>query len=224
MDQLTVRQVRQLPLGERVAHQLRVLIVTGQLEPGTHLVEGALAGRFDVSRGPIRDALRLLEAEGLVESRRRGVYVTGLSEDDVDELFTLRESMETLALTRAVERAGKLDTDALDSLVTAMREAADRGDPAAFAQADLAFHSAFYSLAGHRRLAAVWEQYRPVFGVILDVTNTQDRDLHPAAEAHADLLRAIRSRDVAEATSLLSSHLLGAGDRLRTALRQVTHT
>ncbi|MFD0449023.1 FCD domain-containing protein [Streptomyces rhizosphaericus] len=88
----------------------------------------------------------------------------------------------------------------------------------------MAFHSAFYSLAGHRRLAAVWEQYRPVFGVILDVTNTQDRDLHPAAEAHADLLRAIRSRDVAEATSLLSSHLLGAGDRLRTALRQVTHT
>ncbi|WP_223281203.1 GntR family transcriptional regulator [Streptomyces antnestii] len=222
MEQLAVRQVRQLPLGERVAHQLRVLIVTGQLEPGTHLVEGALADRFDVSRGPIRDALRLLEAEGLVESRRRGVYVTGLGEDDVEELFTLRESLETLALTRVIERAGKRDIDTLESSVTAMTKAADKGDPAAFAEADLEFHSAFYALAGHRRLAAVWEQYRPVFAVILDVTNTQDRDLHPAAEAHADLLHAVRSRDVAKATSLLSSHLLGAGNRLRTALRQVT--
>ncbi|MDA3625728.1 GntR family transcriptional regulator [Saccharopolyspora sp. WRP15-2] len=224
MDQLAVRQVRQLPLGERVAHQLRVLIVTGQLESGTHLVEGALADRFDVSRGPIRDALRLLESEGLVESRRRGVYVTGLGEDDVDELFTLRESLETLALTRAIERAGKHDIDVLNSLVTAMAEAADEGDPAVFAQADLEFHSAFYALAGHRRLAAVWEQYRPVFAVILDVTNTQDRDLHPAAEAHADLLHAIRSGDVAQATSLLSSHLLGAGNRLQAALRQVART
>ncbi|MFH8572649.1 GntR family transcriptional regulator [Streptomyces sp. NPDC017993] len=221
MDQLAVRQVRQLPLGERVAHQLRVLIVSGQLDPGTHLVEGALADRFDVSRGPIRDALRLLEAEGLVESRRRGVYVTGLDEDDIDELFTLRESLERLAITRAIDRAGKNETDALEPLVTAMMEAADKGDPTAFAQADLEFHSTFYALAGHRRLTAVWEQYRPVFAVILDVTNTQDRDLRPAAEAHADLLRAIRSRDVTEATSLLSSHLLGAGNRLRTTLQQV---
>src|SRR5690606_30995658 len=64
-------------LGAEVAQTLRRLIISGQLAPGTHLVEAALAERFEVSRGPIRDALRVVEAEGLVESRRRGVFVIG---------------------------------------------------------------------------------------------------------------------------------------------------
>ncbi|WP_329567660.1 GntR family transcriptional regulator [Streptomyces sp. NBC_01361] len=218
MDRLAVDQVRQLPLGERVAGQLRERIVKGELEPGTHLVEGALADSFDVSRGPIRDALRILESEGLVESRRRGVFVTGLDEDDIEELFTLRESMERLALTRAMERAdGPRAADLLDAQVAVMAEAADKKDPAAFAEADLRFHTLFYELAQHRRLSAAWEQHRPVFTVLLDVTNTQDRDLRPSVESHAGLVRAFRSGDVEQAVSLLSEHILSAGNRLRNA-------
>ncbi|RFC74514.1 GntR family transcriptional regulator [Streptomyces sp. AcE210] len=217
---MAVDQVRQLPLGERVAHQLRMRIVKGELEPGTHLVEGALADSFDVSRGPIRDALRRLESEGLVESRRRGVFVTGLGEDDIDELFTLRESMERLALTRAIERADvPTAADRLDARVAVMAKAADDKDPTAFAEADLEFHTAFYQLAEHRRLWAAWEQYRPVFAVLLDVTNTQDRDLHPSVDSHADLVRVFRSRDTEQAVEMLSEHILSAGRRLRTRLR-----
>ncbi|MFB6671879.1 GntR family transcriptional regulator [Streptomyces sp. NPDC056390] len=220
MDRLAVDQVRQLPLGERVAHQLRMRIVKGELEPGTHLVEGALADSFDVSRGPIRDALRRLESEGLVESRRRGVFVTGLGEDDIDELFTLRESMERLALTRAIERADvPTAADQLDARVAVMAKAAEDKDPTAFAEADLEFHTAFYQLAEHRRLWAAWEQYRPVFAVLLDVTNTQDRDLQPSVASHADLVRVFRSRDTEQAVAMLSEHILSAGRRLRTRLR-----
>ncbi|WP_425827899.1 GntR family transcriptional regulator [Streptomyces fractus] len=220
MNPLAVDQVRQLPLGEHVAHQLRGRIVKGELEPGTHLVEGTLADSFDVSRGPIRDALRRLEAEGLVESRRRGVFVTGLDEDDIDELFTLRESMERLALTRAMERAdGQAAADALQAQVEIMARAAEAKDPAAFAEADLRFHTLFYELAQHRRLSAVWDQYRPVFTVLLDVTNTQDRDLHPSVDSHADLVRAFRAGDAEPAVALLSEHILSAGDRLRKARR-----
>lgn len=206
-------------LGDRVAHELRVRIIGGELRRGTRLVEDTLAEQFDVSRGPIRDAFRRLEAEGLLESKRRGVFVTGLTEDDVDELYTLRESLEALALSLAVQRAAAADWDEAGRLLDDMTDAADRGDPRDFARADLEFHAQFYRLSGHRRLRAVWEQYRPTFSVVLDVTNAQDLDLHPAAEAHAELLRLARRGNTEEAVTNLRAHLLGARNRLRSALR-----
>ncbi|AEM83549.1 GntR family transcriptional regulator [Streptomyces violaceusniger] len=216
---MPITSLQQRSLGDLVAHELRVLIVSGRLRPGTHLVEGALAEQYDVSRGPVRDALRQLEAEGLVEARRRGVFVTGLTEDDVEELYTLRESLETLALTLAIGRAGPGDWEPAERFVRDMRDAADRAAAGDFALADLEFHSQFYVLSGHRRLLAVWEQYRPTFGVILDVTNAQDVDLRPFAGAHADLLATVRAGDVEHAATTLREHLLGARNRLRAALR-----
>lgn len=210
--------LQQEPLGDRVAHELRVLIVSGTLAPGTHLVEGPLAEQFDVSRGPVRDALRQLEAEGLVESRRRGVFVKGLSAEDVDELYSLRETLEAMALRLTMRRATEADWGVAERCVAEMRRTADVAEPREFARADLEFHSQFYALSGHRRLTAVWEQYRPTFAVMLGVTNAQDRDLHPSAEAHADLLAAIREGDTARTESLLSEHLLGSCDRLREAM------
>jgi GntR family transcriptional regulator of gluconate operon len=219
-----ITSLQQQSLGDLVAHELRVLIISGRQRPGTHLVEGALAEQYDVSRGPVRDALRQLEAEGLVESRRRGVFVTGLTEDDVDELYTLRESLETLALTLAIGRAEPGDWDRAQEFVDRMRDAADRSAPSDFALADLEFHSQFYLLSGHRRLVAVWEQYRPTFGVVLDVTNAQDVDLHPSAEAHVDLLKTVRGGDAETAVTTLREHLLGARNRLRSALRAARAT
>jgi GntR family transcriptional regulator of gluconate operon len=200
---------------------LRVHIIGGDLRPGTHLVEDALAEQFEVSRGPIRDALRQLEAEGLLVSQRRGVSVIGLTEDDVDELYTLRQSLETLALSIAMQRVGPEDWSKAQSCIEAMTAAADRRDPHEFAYHDLEFHSEFYRLSGHRRLVAVWEQYRPTFSVILDITNTQDVDLHPAAQAHSALLRAARSGQTELAVNTLEEHLRGARDRLRSALSAV---
>lgn len=212
--------LQQEPLGDRVAHELRVLIVSGALAPGTHLVEGPLADQFDVSRGPVRDALRRLEAEGLVESRRRGVFVKGLSAEDVDELYSLRETLEAMALRLTMRRTAEADWSVAERCVAEMRQAADAADAREFARADLEFHSQFYVLSGHRRLTAVWEQYRPTFAVMLGVTNAQDRDLHPSAQAHADLLTAIREGSAAQTELLLSEHLLGSCNRLREAMGQ----
>jgi GntR family transcriptional regulator of gluconate operon len=226
-----------------VAEELRVQIITGQLEPGTHLVEGALAESFDVSRGPVRDALRQLELEGLVASRRgRGgnragragrVVVTGLSGSDVDELYSLRETLESMAVRLAASLHGgnsqhggngqATDDDSAGwklaaECVTGMRQCADDRDAVRFAELDMVFHGQFYRLSGHRRLASVWDQYCPVFAVMLSVTTAQDRDLHPSAEAHAELLAAARDGDAETAVSLLAEHLLGSRNRLRDAL------
>lgn len=216
---MTFPSLTQRSLGDRVAHELRVRIVGGELRPGTHLVEDTLAEQFDVSRGPIRDAFRQLEAEGLLESRRRGVFVTGLTEDDVDELYTLRESLETLALSLAMRRVEPESWNEAQRCLDEMLAAADRRDVGAFARADLEFHSQFYRLSAHRRLRSVWEQYQPTFSVMLDVTNAQDIDLRPAADAHVELLRVARSGREDEAITTLRGHLLGARNRLRSALR-----
>ena len=206
-------------LGQRVAHELRRLLISGQLSAGTRLVEDQLATQFGVSRGPIRDAFRQLTTEGLLESRRPGVFVKGVTERDVDELYSLREALESLALRLAMETATSADWQRLTSAIEAMRDAADRRSAADFAKADLEYHSHFYRLSRHSRLTDVWEHYRPTFAVMLDITTAQDSDLHPSAEAHAELLTVAMQGDPEAAVTNLAEHLLGARNRLRSALQ-----
>src|SRR5699024_11457591 len=84
---------------------LRDQIIRRTLANGTHLVEDALAAEYGVSRGPVRDALRQLESQGLVESRRRGYFVVGLTQEDIDDLYELREAIELAAVSNAMARA-----------------------------------------------------------------------------------------------------------------------
>lgn len=95
-----------------------------------------------------------------------------------------------------------------------MRESADREDSRTFAEADLAFHSLFYELSGHRRLLAVWRQLQPTFTALLEVTTAHDRDLHPSAESHIEILRGVRVGDVEAAVAEVSRHIIGARDRM----------
>ncbi len=211
-----ISAVRHLSLGDQVVDDLRVRIVRGQIPAGSHLVEDVLARQYDVSRGPVRDALRKLAAEGLVDdTRRKGVFVIGLTEADVDELYTLREALEGLALRLAMHRAEQSAWAHAESCVETMRHAADGREVALFAKADLDFHSQFYILSGHSRLLAAWRQYRPTFAALLDVTVGHDEDLHPPAEDHAALLEAARGSDIDRALSVLHEHLAGAQARLK---------
>jgi GntR family transcriptional regulator of gluconate operon len=214
---MIVSPVHRPPLGEQLLDQVRALIVRGELEPGTHLVEGWMAERFGVSRGPVRDALRQLELEGLVDTRRRGVYVRGLSDTDIVELYAVRGALEGLAVREAIARRSEADWGPLDDAVARMRTAAGGPDPDAFAAADLDFHSAFYGLAANRRLTATWALHRPLFAAMLGVTNT-DRDLVPIAQDHADLAAVVRSGEVAAALDALALHLDTSCARMRTAL------
>lgn len=217
---MRVSPIARSSLGTQILEQLRALVVRGDLKPGTHLVEGHVAEEFGVSRGPVRDALRQLEIEGLVEPRSRGVSVRGLFDEDLRELYALRGALEGLAIRQAIELGDAADWSALDAALDTMRRAADDRDPARFAAADLDFHSAFYDIAGNRRLAAAWATHRPLFAAMLDVTNTRDRDLRPTAQDHADLAHAVRSGDTEQALAVLGEHLDGSRDRMRASLTE----
>ncbi len=218
---VTETVIRGESLGAQVANVLRQRIVRGELEPGERITEEALAEEFAVSRGPVRDALTQLSFEKLVRIQRpRGVFVVGLTGDDVDQLYSLRGALEQLALSRAI----RVDDDArwrtMADAVQRMVDAADARDHAAFVQADLDFHSQIYALADHPRLEGAWRQYLPTFTALLDVTINHDDDLHDSAHDHVMLMDVMRSGDGARAADVLTAHLDGARDRM---LSELTH-
>lgn len=206
-------------LGAQVANVLRRRIVHGELAPGERITEEGLAEEFSVSRGPVRDAITQLSFEKLVEVHRpRGIYVTGLTRDDVDELYSLRGALEQLALARAMRVEGGARWAAITDAVARMAAAADAGDHPAFVAADLDFHSQIYALADHPRLEGVWRQYLPTFVTLLEVTINHDDDLHESSADHGRLLDVMRSGTPADAADVLTAHLDGARDRMLSEL------
>jgi GntR family transcriptional regulator, gluconate operon transcriptional repressor len=210
--------LRLASMGERLADQLRRKIVRGELAAGTHLVEDTLAETYDVSRGPVRDAFKILSAEGLLDDRRRGFFVRGFSRNDVDELYSLRISIEKLAMELAAKVAAADAWGAPEAQLAKMYVAADSGDWRAFAEHDLAFHGTFYAMSGHARLQSLWQQYRPLFGAMLDVTNENDVDLRPSADDHSALLELTRSGQLPALRVRLEEHLAGSRERMIAAL------
>lgn len=213
---MTVTVQRATSLGQQIADILRRRIVRGELRRGDRLTEEGLADEFEVSRGPVRDAITQLSFEKLVEVHKpRGIYITGLSDDDVEQLYSLRAALEQLALQRAM----RVDDDArwrrAREAVTRMLEAADRGDHSDFLAADLEFHSQIYHLSDHPRLVAAWEQYLPTFTALLDVTINHDEDLHDSAADHDRLYAVMRSGDGDAASAVMAEHLEGAAARMR---------
>ena len=210
-------------LGVQVAGVLRQRIVSGELAPGERITEESLAEEFSVSRGPIRDALTQLSFEKLIEVQRpRGVRIVGLTQDDVDQLYSLRGALEQLALSRAMNVDDPSRWTAMAAAVGRMGAAADSGDHAAFVAADLEFHSQIYALADHPRLAAAWNQYLPTFSALLEVTINHDEDLHESSGDHVTLMDVMRNGSPEQAAAVLVEHLDGARDRMLSelALRQ----
>lgn len=208
-------------LGAQVARVLRQRIVRGELAPGERITEEALAEEFDVSRGPVRDALTQLSFEKLVRIQRpRGVFVVGLTRDDVDELYSLRGALEQLALSRAMRVEEDQRWKAMADAVDRMSRAAESGDHEAFVVADLEFHSQIYELADHPRLKGAWEQYLPTFSALLEVTINHDEDLHESSEDHGRLMRVMRESSPEQAAAVLTEHLDGARGRMLSELEQ----
>ena len=216
---VALRPTRAPALGDQLAGVLRDQIVRRTLTAGTHLVEDTLAAEYDVSRGPVRDALRQLESQGLVESRRRGYFVVGLTQEDIDDLYELREAIELVAVTKAIEKVTAEQIEAGRAIVREMTECADRSAAAEFADADMRFHALLYQMSGNRPLIDVWKSYQPVFASIIQLTVEEDVDLHPSARDHGHLIDLIEGADTGALRTELREHLDGARARMARAVQ-----
>lgn len=146
------------PLRDQVRDEIRARVVDGRYPPGFRIVERELADELGVSRLPVREALRMLQAEGFVEVLpRRGNIVKQLSRTDVEELFDVREALEMLACRRAAERADRAGLNRLQRLVDRARRAIDAGDIGRVGATNAAFHDEIINLAGNSLLSAILE-------------------------------------------------------------------
>ncbi|MFT3889547.1 MAG: GntR family transcriptional regulator [Arachnia sp.] len=209
-----VTPIQQASLGDQVADALRRAIISQEVAPGSRLIELNLADKYGVSRGPIREAFAKLQAEGLIQAGRRGAFVIGITDRDIAELYSLRETIELMATRLLVARRDEVDWRSFEECLSAMRKAAERSDHAEFSRCDIAFHATLYAQAGHRRLLDVWKSYERTFEVVLEQSGRQGLELMAGAEDHEHLLQTFRESSVEECCAAVELHVQNAHERL----------
>lgn len=187
-----------------VTRRLRTLILEGHLRPGDRLVERTLADTLGVSRVPVREALRALEHEGLVEERAtRGMVVRRLSDEDIEALFDLREALEGLLCRRLVRHLDDPGLEQLRTLVGRAERAAHDGAVAEAVEANAEFHVAMVRLSDSALIASVTEPVASQLGWLL----RQHSDPGPISADHRAILEALEQRDAPLATARCRAHL-----------------
>ncbi|MGI8332912.1 GntR family transcriptional regulator [Actinomadura scrupuli] len=197
-------------LVELSVRRLRDEILSGTLVPGERLIEEQLTRRFGISRAPVREALRLLGQQGLVEHLpRRGVRVAELSRRDVDELFTLRDVLERHAVQTALPLTGDRSLDLLSQALETMRKAALTGDLPTENAAHRRFHIELVALAGHRQLMLVYEPVILKLQLYMATNIRREAEVRTPGQGvlrHQRLFEAIATGDPETALNVLAAH------------------
>jgi DNA-binding GntR family transcriptional regulator len=198
-------EVRNLP--DQLADQLAIMIATGELKPGQRIFEKKICELKGVSRIPVREALRLLQAQGVVRTEpNRGTYVTGFTADETHEMFELRLAVERIALRRIIERRTpkSLIANRLSVAIEEMRRAAEAGDRLALCQADLWFHDRIIDLAASPMLEATWRLIaRGVLVFLMREHGGTSASLSLWITKHEELLAVLES----DASAVLDEHI-----------------
>jgi DNA-binding GntR family transcriptional regulator len=199
-------------LTTRALEALRAAIVDGRLAAGERYSVGQLAERFGVSRTPVREALLVLERQGVVRfERNRGVRVLETTAHDIEEVFALRLLLEVPATRRACALLDRDDFAALDHELTAMGALAREGDEGAFMAHDKRFHEIILRASGNRRLATIVSQLRDLVRFRGASTVGRSRDLEAILIEHVTILDALRAGDADAAARAMRAHLLETG-------------
>ncbi|MGH3246927.1 MAG: GntR family transcriptional regulator [Trebonia sp.] len=202
-------------LSVRVYERLSDEIVSGQLEEGAPLVEATIATRYGTSRTPVREALRRLEQDGLVERGDRGLRVRGRGPEEILEIYEVRILLEAAAARHAAEGGTRLDLIRIGHAVDA-GSAVDPADPDAMAAANRAFHKEVWLASHHGTLIDLLTRVNSHVARYPATTLTSPGRWEEALREHADLLRAIASHDGGAAARIAGDHMTTARDiRLR---------
>jgi len=196
-------------LYQQVAERLRSRIFAHELAPGAWIDESVLAEEFGISRTPLREALKVLASEGLVQLKpRRGAYVTAVSEQDLDEIYPVIALLEGHCARAAASRASDADLARLKAIHAKLERHAASGDADRFFEVNQDFHLALQELAGNRWLKQLIDDSRQFIKLTRrDSLNLEGRLKQSLAE-HRALLDAILARNAVEAERLMHAHLL----------------
>jgi DNA-binding GntR family transcriptional regulator len=212
-----VREFR--PLSEEAYDVLRAAILGGRLAPGARIVEADIARQMAISRSPVREAVRKLEREGMVEYKpRRGTVVLGLSRADVADAYQLRAHLEAYGARLAATRATEQQLADLATFIERMRACAVANDLPQLVAADVEFHRSLCELSGSRRLVQVWLSLNPERWTLVSGLRATELSLEQIAERHWPIVAALRARTPERAEAIIRSHILELAERVLAGL------
>ena len=188
--------------------QIREAIRSGKLKPGDRLVETQLAEEMQISRFPIREALRYLEKEGLVEAKPfKGTYVAQLTEQDMEELYSLRSAIEELAVRILIKSIDDDKIKILESIVDDMVQASEDENIDKMISEDLRFHQTICEMSGHRKLLDVWLNLENQLQIFLTIEKDLFENSYQYVTTHHPILEAIKSGKTRSAEKAIRDHL-----------------
>jgi DNA-binding GntR family transcriptional regulator len=216
---VSTRSVRPPTTQEAVLAELRRLIASGELRPGRQVVQDALAAELGVSRVPVREALKILEAEGLVTYQpHHGYVVTELSLPDLLEVYRIRELLEAEAVQVALPLMTAEDVERMEEAEQDIRRAAGRADVVEMARANRRFHFSLVAACGLPRLVRIIEVLWDATEVYRSIYFTDEVNRDRVDAEHRALVGAVRERDAERTLDILDAHRRHAIEALRPAL------
>ncbi len=219
-DNLTLDTDALLPLRDVVFRSIRNAILKGELEPGERLMEQRLALKLGVSRTPVREAIHMLEKEGLaVTIPRRGAQVARMTEKDLEDVLEIREALDDLAVSTASKRVRDEDIERLSKIMVRFEKAVSQGGVREIAEADEEFHNEIYRIAGNPKLSVIVQNlkeqmYRYRYEYIKDKTDCQ-----VLIKEHKNIIKGLKEGDVNYVRQAMQEHLNNQIEGVRTAIR-----
>ena len=207
-----------LALFEEVAERIRNRIFSQELMPGDRIDEQLLTREFGISRTPLREALKVLQAEGLVTLvPRRGCFVAQLNERDLDDIYATVALLESRCAAEVASTRNEADLKRLRQLQSKLEQTAASGTLQRYAEANTEIHEAMQDIAGNRWQKEILQDLRRILKLSRGLTIGLPGRLEDSLREHAELLDAIEQRDAARAEKVMHAHVL----RQREALRQM---
>ncbi|NJN92840.1 MAG: GntR family transcriptional regulator [Anaerolineales bacterium] len=197
-------------LTHQVYNKLRTAIVLSKLAPNTRLAQVEIAKQMGTSQAPVREALRQLERDGLVEYRpRSGTFVAELSGDKVFEVFSIRNMVECFAVRRAIVHFDGDKRDILNQLIEQMYRAADRDDLFTVVEYDLEFHRCLCRWAEHPALLNIWNPlYAQIQRYLIQTQRHHFPNLRDIAKTHKAIVEAMCEGNADEAARVIEEHVM----------------
>lgn len=214
------KPIQRQTVASQALERLRENILRGDYAEGAPLRQDAIASDLGISRIPVREALRQLEAEGLVVfSAHMGAVVSSLSLGEIKELFELRALVEGDVLRRAIPRLKLAELDRAEGILDAYDTAFERGDVATWGALNWEFHSTLLAGSGQPLTLAMVQTLHNQSDRYLRMQLALTHGEHRARHEHRSILDAARRKEAQHGCALLTSHILGAGGLLLDFLR-----
>lgn len=197
-----------VPISSNLYSQLQRDILTGKLKNGQKLTEQVICEEYNVSRTPVREALRQLESEGLVENiLNRGSFVVGLSKQDFEDMFELRKIYEIQAVKWAIERITEEEMDALDETFEFMEFYTLRNDIDKMLTINEGFHQIIYEASHNRMLQQLLSSYQTYLKYLRKDEEYTDDYLATVLEEHRQIFKAFIEKDVEAGAEAMERHI-----------------